>query len=168
MSYRLHQQFATLLLATGMALVLGCGSSPEPTYPVSGKVVFKGTDEPAGVGGAIWFERTEDPYDRSAGPINEAGEFTLGTNSPTDGAFAGNFRVRIDAMTLAGTPVAQVSQTVDPKYFSFASSGLTQDVEPTAKNVLRIEVERSTKPAVVPKENRPLGDDGTKVPSSDL
>ena len=168
MCYRSPRLVLALLAVIGLECLQGCRESKEPTYPVSGKVVFKGTDDPAGVGGAIWFERTEEPYDRSAGPINDAGEFTLGTTSPTDGAFAGNFRVRIDAMTLAGTPVAQVSQTVDPKHFSFASSGLTQTVEPSASNVLKIEVERNPKPTAVSKEKRPLGDDGTKVPSSDL
>lgn len=161
-----HVRFACLLFTLGVIVFAsGCGSK-EPTYPVRGQVVFKEDGQPAAAGGSIWFERTQAPYPRSGSAINERGEFTLGTNSQSDGAFVGEFRVRVDPLTLVGAHVASVAQSVDSKYFSFASSGIVQNVKPNMENVLRIEVERNRKSAA-PATQGSSADDGSRVPTLD-
>ena len=160
------ENFVRLTFTLGIiAFASGCGSK-EPTYPVRGQVVFKEDGQPAASGGSIWFERTQAPYPRSGSSINERGEFSLGTSSQSDGAFVGEFRVRVDPLTLVGAHVASVAQSVDSKYFSFASSGIVQTVKPNQENVLRIEVERVRKGAA-PAIQGSTADDGSRVPVLD-
>jgi len=132
-------------LAALLALsALGC-SSKEPTYSVVGKVVYKGTSQPAAAGAGILFESTKEPYARAAGKIEADGSFVLSTDRPDNGAIQGEHRVSIVPMAQDGTAsdlTAALSRKIDPKYFELRTSGLKFTIQPTTKNEFLIEVEK--------------------------
>ncbi|MEQ9406171.1 MAG: hypothetical protein RIK87_00535 [Fuerstiella sp.] len=117
-----HSILITALIATGIA---GCGSGaapPEPTYPVSGVVTFKG--QPV-VGADITFFNAEKK--RSAfGRSNNNGEYKLTTFSSNDGAVDGKSAVII--MKYAPPPADIVQPDVDSE--DYQPPGIGQDTMP--------------------------------------
>jgi hypothetical protein len=84
---------ASVLAATAVAILCGCGKSgpPIPVYPVSGTVKYKG--KPV-VGADVTFYNAEAK--RSAfGRTDDQGEYQLTTFSSNDGAIAGKSAVTI-------------------------------------------------------------------------
>jgi len=132
-------------IVTGVAAtVIGCDNR-EPTYPVSGKVVYKDDGAPAGAGVSVVFESTKEPYQRAAGVIGSDGTFVLSTDRPDNGAIQGEHRVCISPMAADGSGsnlTPQLSKKIDPKYFEFRTSGLKRDIKRNTKNEFVIEVER--------------------------
>jgi hypothetical protein len=126
-------------------LSLASCSRREPTYPVSGKVIYKDDGSPACSGVSVLFESTKEPYARAMGPIKDDGSFVLSTDRPQNGAMKGEHRVCIQPMSTDGSGMnlaAQLSKKVDPKYFELRTAGITVDIKPTGKNEIAIEVER--------------------------
>jgi hypothetical protein len=76
--------------------IVGCGSGPK-TYPVKGKVVFKG-GEPV-TDGRIQFQSTTEPPFKALGDIGEEGSFALTTylgRKKVSGAPAGAYHVVVE------------------------------------------------------------------------
>src|SRR5262245_27620406 len=133
-----------LLLGFLSLAISGCGGR-EPTYPVTGKIVYKDDGTPAAAGVIVMFESTKDPYPRATGAIKPDGSFTLSTDRPENGAIEGPHRVCIQPISADGAGMnltVQLSKKIDPKYFELRTSGLQFDIKPNAKNEFVIEVER--------------------------
>ena len=130
-------------------LLACCGCSfKEPTYPVTGKVVYKDDGTPAASGVYVMFESTKDPYPRSMGAIKPDGTFVLATDRPDNGAVQGEHRACIQPMASDGSGAdltPQLAKKIDPRFFELRSSGLKYDIKPSAKNDFLIEVERPKK-----------------------
>jgi hypothetical protein len=87
-----------MLLAAGLALagIAGCGAGVK-TYPVKGKVVFKG-GKPV-PDGRVQFQSTDDPKVRALGDIGADGSFSLTTyvgGKNVAGAVAGSHTVTVE------------------------------------------------------------------------
>jgi hypothetical protein len=139
----LRPSVACLLIGLA-ALFIGC-SGREPTYPVTGKVLYKGEGTPAVSGIYVVFESTKDPYPRAMGKINTDGSFTLSTDRPDNGAIQGPHRICIQPTSADGAGMdltPQISKKIDPKYFEFRTSGLTYDIKPGENKDILVEVER--------------------------
>lgn len=131
----------TLLL---VAILLGC-SGREPTYPVTGKVVYADDGKPAASGVSVVFESTKEPYPRAMGTIKPDGTFTLSTDRPDNGAIQGPHRVCIQPITADGGGMnveAQLSKKIDPKYFEFRTSGIRFDIRAGEKNEFTVKLDR--------------------------
>ena len=75
-----------------LALLVGCGSSGEPTFPVSGKVTY--ADGKPVEGAAVSF--VPDSGSKPAVGITDAdGMYKLTTTNKDDGAIAGDYKVTI-------------------------------------------------------------------------
>jgi len=89
-------------------LVCGCGKAkvgpPEPVYPVSGVITFKG--KPV-VGADVTFFNAEKKRS-SFGRTNDQGEYTLTTFSANDGAVEGKATLAI--MKVVAPPVSAVAE----------------------------------------------------------
>lgn len=126
-----HVAFWVLLAAFGST---GCGGEGM-TYPVKGKVVFKGGDVGRLKGGWVHFESSSTPKVMAGGEIQADGSFTpitLKDGKEIKGLVAGTHRV------LVQLPDGISSKTIDAQYQSFAKSGLTVTIP--SENDLVIEV----------------------------
>lgn len=97
---------AALLAAIAMLLATGCGGGPTlpKTYPVTGKVVYKGGAPMPG--GSIQLVVPDDPLLRVVGAVDGDGTFTLHTlrdNAKAEGAPAGEFKVVVTPPLVADT-----------------------------------------------------------------
>jgi hypothetical protein len=126
------------------AVVSGCTSGDPKTYPLKGKVVFKG-GLPV-TGGSIAFESTSgDPPWRAGGQIEPDGTFTSVSTLGPDGKelkglVGGTHRVRIDLGRGGdrGEDASKVS--VPARYLSFEKSNLTVQI-PAPNDEVTIELE---------------------------
>jgi hypothetical protein len=112
----------TLMQVAAMALagVVGCGSGLPKTYPVKGKVVFKG-DKPV-TDGRIQFQSTADPQIKALGDIDKDGSFSLTTyvgKKNVPGAPAGAYHVVIELERPAEVVALPSAYTVDPRENDF-------------------------------------------------
>lgn len=85
-------------------LVVGCGESgPErpPVYKTTGKVTFNGAPV---IDGLVTFYPLEEKKPAGVGRTNDAGEFTLTTYGPGDGAIAGSYKVTVTRNEAAPPP----------------------------------------------------------------
>jgi hypothetical protein len=116
----------------GILLVAaGCG---RPKYEVTGAVAYDdGT--PYSGGGIVAMEAEIDGKRVMArGAIGSDGRFTLASQRPDDGAFAGTYRVRVlPQVVIDGPP----PKGLDPRFQSFDTSGLSFEVG-SGKNELTI------------------------------
>jgi len=125
-----------------LAALCGCGG--KGVYPVSGKVVFAGSDEPARelAGYLITLEAEEKPISARA-QVKEDGTFVLGTHGEDDGALLGKHKVVIKAPLPASEKTRPVS-LIDGRYATFASTDLVIVVE-AKRNDVTLTVERRKK-----------------------
>ncbi len=125
-------------LGVGLVLLAGCNTEPAlpKTYPVTGKVVFKGGQ--AMTGGAIEFKSADDPMLRVVGTIDPNGTFTLSTlkdNSRVTGAPEGDFQVTVlpPLGTNPGGSVADAQKGQQairlPKSYRIEAKDNTLDIE---------------------------------------
>jgi hypothetical protein len=131
------------------ALLLGCGESRTPTYPVSGIVEF-GDLTPVRSGVVEFIPTVPGPSAR--GKIDSQGHFVLGTFSENDGAIAGRHQVIVVQHVTGGAipPADHVHDgdhadqlgMVDVRYSQLATTPLTATVEERPKKV-RLRVERT-------------------------
>ena len=143
---RSHQTTVpALAVALVWAGVTGCGGPDFPkTYPLSGKVVYKG-GKPVQAE-YIEFETVTDPPWRAASPLNPNGEFvSVTTHKPdgktTEGIVAGEHRVRL-GMGRGGDPGEQRGKRtpIPARYLDYEKSGLKIQV-PAPDNRVVIELE---------------------------
>jgi hypothetical protein len=125
-------------VAVALAGLAGCGQ--RQIYPVHGRLV-----DPDGKpltelkGGTVEFENQQ--FKSSAmGVIDADGAFWLTTRKPRDGASLGKYRVCISRGYVS--PEQRAPYVIDPKYDSFATSGLEVTVEPK-DNEVWLTVERA-------------------------
>lgn len=75
------------------------------------------------------------------GHLDQDGRFSLGTDSPGDGAPPGKYRVLVAARALSDIERSTMPPFIDPKFEKFATSGLELEVKP-GKNELNITVKK--------------------------
>lgn len=134
---------AALCPALALLAAAGCRSDDKPkTYPVRGKIVYKGAGEPAHLaGGTVMLEPVADPKAAQVrGDINDDGTFAVGSiidSKSVSGALAGEYRVRIE-LPEGGRRAARAR--IDPRFLKYDTSGLSLTVA-TGKNDVTLEVE---------------------------
>jgi hypothetical protein len=117
---------------------VGCAKEPE-TYPVKGKVVFKGTNKPW-PGGTLTFQQVADTGVVATGEIQKDGTFTLTTHfsvrnkaKQKPGAPAGEYKVWVEEAQPQTGPDGQLvidpivvgkNYTVEPKENDFLVEAL--------------------------------------------
>jgi hypothetical protein len=122
---------------TGAALLLGCGGDGSPpTYPVKGKVIYKGTQAPL-TQGTVLFESATEPKVQASGEILSDGTFELASDLGKPGTVAGEHRVLIHP------PVLETGQkpVVQQRFTSYATSKLKATVTASGPNQVTLEVE---------------------------
>ncbi|WP_145258183.1 hypothetical protein [Planctomycetes bacterium Pan216] len=138
-----NRLMSVLPAALVLMVVVGCDSKP-PRVPVTGRVVYKGSEEPV-IAGKVVLESTESP-NGSSGYIKEDGTFTLGTFDLADGVMPGEYRVYLvqayEPQEYSENPPPQVP-LVDSKYMDPKKSGITAEIP--LKGELLIEVEHPPK-----------------------
>ncbi|MCI0456516.1 MAG: hypothetical protein L0Z62_05990 [Gemmataceae bacterium] len=120
----------TALLLSGLA---GCGPQLPKTYPVKGKVVFKG-GKAWKAGGTITFQLVSDPTVMADGQIQPDGTFTLTTKmhgKARAGAAAGEHKVMVEEGSTEGKDGQAVIRPV--------GVGKTYQVVPGGENNFVIE-----------------------------
>jgi hypothetical protein len=125
-------RFLLAAALVGILLVAaGCG---RPKYEVKGVVAYDdGT--PYSGGGIVAMEAEIDGKRIMArGAIGPDGRFTLASQRPDDGAFAGTYRVRVLPPVVIDGPA---TRGLDPRFQSFDTSGLSFEVG-SGKNELTI------------------------------
>jgi hypothetical protein len=124
-------------IALGVAWLTGCGGDGTPaTYPVKGKVVYKGSQAPV-TQGTVLFESLSEPKVQASGEIQADGTFELASDLGKPGTVAGEHRA------LILPPVLEPGQkpVVQQRYTSYATSNLKATVAPQRENVVALEVE---------------------------
>jgi hypothetical protein len=143
---RTVQQAGSWILVAGIALILaglpGCSPSWK-TYPVQGRVTFP--DGTPLTHGTVEFE-SQNPSAKglnARGEIKRDGSYRLTTFKDGDGAIEGAHRVIVVvppqflSQNMAGPPPRLV---IDPRFQSYASSGLTCTIVPGDNNYpIRVE-----------------------------
>jgi hypothetical protein len=133
-----------MLLGIASTFLVGC-DSPQRTFPVNGRVVFK--DGTPARFGAIETLSVEERVN-ARGTIGPDGTFSLTTYEKNDGAVPGEHRVAI--IQAATVPLAISASTstrhthgrdLAARYRSFATSGLAFTVVPDSVNYVTLEVE---------------------------
>ena len=123
----------------GLLIALsGCSSRPA-TYPVEGKVVWKGGNaatELAGYG--VTFE-SADGSTSGSGEIQADATFTIGTFGIEDGALAGKHRVAV-APPEPESDKLPAPLRIHQRYRSYDTSNLTAEIGPQQRSVV-LEVE---------------------------
>lgn len=114
-----------------MVIAAGCNQSNDPkTYPVSGKVSYRG--KPV-VSGIVLLTPAESGH-AATGNLGSDGTFRLTTFKKDDGAVPGKYYVAVQAFPAegAGLPGAEFAGKTPPvplKYMSPSSSGLTVEIK---------------------------------------
>ena len=127
-----------------MCLLIGCGESRVPIYPVSGTVVF---DDGSPVRTGTVELASVDHKLTATGKIGDDGNFVLGTFTSNDGACAGNHRVIVMQMIINDGTVNHTKdhgKPFDPMYASYGFSPLTATVTAQESNTLKLTVTASS------------------------
>jgi hypothetical protein len=142
-------QFAIYILYFALLCLsaLGCGSGAVKTYPVKGKVMYKG--KPMVGGGSLSLQPLTNQEGATAGgTIDKDGNFVLTTYKEGDGSMAGEFRVLVfqkvfneGAPTKDGEPPSKATADVPP----------ADRIPPAYNNPLESQLKLTVKPE--PQEN---------------
>jgi hypothetical protein len=134
------------VLFTGLLTLIlaGCDGGLQ-TYPVQGKVVFPNGKPLAGGSVEFLTKDTEGKALNARGPINADGTFQVKTRDQ-EGAVAGKHQIivlplRVDAVSK--TTVVPPNP-IDPRYSSYATSGLSFTVEAKPENSCVLTVKAPT------------------------
>ena len=136
---------SALTLALAMALgSAGCGGGEPGVIPVSGRITYKG--EPVTTG-EVYFSPESSSNRGAQGTLDSNGNYTLGTFSANDGAYAGTYKVSvvsrgpdkpIPAKKVGKVLEEDMQGTGDPlipqKYFTPDASGLKAEVTDGGSN----------------------------------
>jgi hypothetical protein len=129
---RRHPYLALLLF-----FLASCNSSNNPkTYPVTGKVTYRGQPVTSGM---VMLSPVDSGH-AATGNLEKDGSFRLTTFQKDDGAVPGEYHVAIQVFPAegAGLPGAEFGGKAPPipqKYASAMSSGLTAEIK-DAENAL--------------------------------
>ena len=137
-STRLAMVAAFLLIP----MIAGCGGgAPTPpfkTFPVAGKVVYKGPGRVERLErGKVWFQSKSDPNITAVGSISDDGSFIMTTFSKGEswaGMPAGEYKVRLEP------PPRDDGSLIHPNYLDYNRSGITVTLPVSGE--LTISVER--------------------------
>ena len=124
-------------MAGSLGCCLGCTGDVSPrTYPVSGKVLYKGTQQPVNQG-MVLFESLSEPKVQASGDIQSDGSFELASDLGKPGTVAGEHRVLIQP------PVLETGQKplIHRKFTSYATSGLKANIQARRNNEVTLEVQ---------------------------
>jgi len=130
----------SLATACGVILLAMIGCSPATMAQVSGTVTSKGKPVPDAV---VQFVAQNSPG--AVGRTDAAGQFSLSTLKPGDGAFFGMFQVKIEPF-LPGADPDNPSPPPPPRtdipkvYRSVATTPLSAEVKRGAKNAFDFEL----------------------------
>ena len=133
------------MLATAIAFCLsgsaltGCNSRP-PTYPVSGKIVWKGGEPARELSGGFVTLDSLELMVSALGPIGPDGTFKLGTFEESDGVPAGKYTVAVSRPPAVEETGAWIP--LPRHYESVGSSDLSLTVEPKDNTVV-LELQRA-------------------------
>lgn len=137
---------AWLLCGAATAVLLsGCGGG---TYPVHGKVVFKGSQAAATeLAGYMITLESKSGRVSASGVVEPDGTFELSTYKPGDGLVAGKHRVALNPpmpLQLVEGPGAKPAppSPIPIKYGAFNTSGLEVAVERSGQEIV-LEVDRA-------------------------
>jgi hypothetical protein len=125
-----------LLLAVAM-LIAGCSTSNNPkTYPVTGKVTYRGQPVTSG----MVLLTPEGSGHAATGNLDKDGSFRLTTFQKDDGAVPGKYQVAVqvfpdDGAGLPGAEFAGKKPPVPQKYMSPQSSGLIAEIKVGENNL---------------------------------
>ena len=126
-----------LVVLALMVLQAGCSRDTTPkTYPVQGKVVYKGSQQPL-TQGTVLFESVSEPKVQASGELQPDGSFELASDLGKPGTVPGEHRVLIQPpfMETGQKPILQ------KRFTSYATSKLRATVNPGGKNDVTLEVE---------------------------
>jgi len=124
--HRTRRLVVAVLFGTVVATGFGCG---RLKYSVTGVVVHDDGSPYTG-GGVVAMETDVDGKRVMArGGIGPDGRFTLASQRPEDGAFAGTYRVRVLPPVVIDAPAPK---GLDSRFQSFDTSGLSFEVRPGA------------------------------------
>jgi hypothetical protein len=135
-----------LALATCAVATPGCSDGRLPTVPVTGRVVFL-DGSPVRTGTVELQSRTHPIQAR--GTIDPDGSFRLTTYDAGDGAVAGTHDcVVVQTVIAEKLPgfVGTLEGVVDPRFASYATSGLKAEIKPGQVNSLTLEVRGLVRP----------------------
>jgi hypothetical protein len=121
--------FAVSLIGL-VSLAAGCGSNGPDVYPVRGKVVYP--DGTTMSGGMVEFEALEGEWaGRNArGVIQEDGTYVLTTETPSDGAVAGQHRAIVrEPVHKADMGARTPPSLIDPALAQYRTSNLKFEVK---------------------------------------
>lgn len=132
----MHANRSTLLIAAAVLCASCAQDATPPTYPVSGKVVYKKSQQPL-TAGTVLFESATEPKVQASGEIQPDGRFELASDLGKPGTVAGEHRVLVQPpfVESGGKPAVQ------RRYTSYATSNLKVTVATTGKNEVTLEVE---------------------------
>ena len=103
-----------------LVAIAGCGPGLSRTYPVKGKVVFKG-GKPV-TDGRIQFQSAADPQHKALSDIDQDGSFSLTTYvgaKKVGGAPEGSYHVVVELERPAGLVALPTPYTVEPRENDF-------------------------------------------------
>lgn len=130
-----------LWLCLAVLCAIGCGPSRPPAYPAKGRVVFRN-------GSSVHVGTVElksrDHRTQARGLIQPDGTFVLTTYEHEDGAVAGIHDAVVVQMLVAEDLKARTHGLfgiVHPRFASYATSGLTCEIEPSQRNEITLTVE---------------------------
>jgi hypothetical protein len=129
-----------------MALA-ACGDGQTKPATVTGKVVYKGSGEPATrlARGYVCLLSVADPNNKPTGQIEDDATFFLGAaidGKNLGGVLPGEYKVRVvPPQTESGRTARGL---IEPRYQSFDKSGLLRTIV-AGKNEITIEVEKAKK-----------------------
>ena len=130
----------------GMTFAVGCSDGRLPTYPVTGQVVFA-DGSPAHVG-TVEF-RSRDHKIQARGDIDKDGVFRLTTYKKDDGAVVGKHDCVVVQMVMTEELAnfqPSYEGVIDPRFGSYATSGLVLEVSAKDENFPIIRVEQLKPP----------------------
>lgn len=117
------------VLAVFFCELNGCGPAAPKTYPVNGKITFKGKSGTFSrlVGGKVWFQSISDSNAMAIGVIDEDGSFSMNMYIPNEkkgyqGVIAGQYKARIE--TAPDEDRKAPRPAIEPKFEDFDKSGL--------------------------------------------
>lgn len=135
----------TLLGCGIVALGLSaCGASHIKTYPVEGKVVFKGKGKSIHklAGGRVRFRSMSDADVVGVAAIEEDGKFSVGSfhkEKDLPGLPAGDYQARIEPPRQDDDDDARPRRVVNPRHLDYDRSGFRITVPMASELVLEVE-----------------------------
>ena len=140
MRSRIEAFRVSILLSAVLMGLTGCGRGGPKTYPAHGKLEVIGGDVRQLAGSHVEIALANNPTHRAAGVIRDDGSFvleTLHSGSPSAGAQAGAYLVRVVLNDDDPAGRRRSSQTIAARFLDFQASGLTLEVPSSGPIILQ-------------------------------